>query len=232
MIVIRKLLRALAAPALQTGLTIADPPAHAMLPTSEMIFHQDGTVTHNLKIPSEPVPRSIAGWTMVSQRFPDRRFWFGSGQPDGRAAAGFQGYGSVTDVHRSFFQFEASVVHGKCILNAELTLYGAYSVWCGATALSLLMTGPIDAETTWSTQPFVHGEQFRVEPDFCHGGHLLSFDVTGHLVEVAEQELPAATFGIAATDESDRSAYRKYGTAATGTAPVLAVTVEEHVRRR
>ncbi|MEW9555430.1 DNRLRE domain-containing protein [Nonomuraea sp. NPDC050783] len=183
----------------------------------------DGTFTLRQR-QEEIVSGADTGWTSVYSAFPTTGHWNGAGLADGRARAGFQDW-TEPAIARSFFQFDVSRLGKARVLRAELTLFGAHSATCAGSAVSLRSTGPVDASTTWNTQPAVYSARTTYESGFCGGGRWIGFDVTGEVAEAAGRG-PTATFGLTAADERDRYAYRAYGTGATGQAPVLTITFE------
>jgi hypothetical protein len=195
-------------------------------PLGRITNNGDGTFTLRQELPATTMNGTDVGWTSVYSAFPDMANWFGAGQGDGRARAGYNGWTPPTSVIRSYFQFDMAAVQGKRVLRAELNLFGAFSSGCGTSALSLRATGPITPGTTWNTQPPVYSSQYRTEPGFCGGGRWLGFDVTGDIVSAAGRAAPTATFGAAAQNENDMYALRAYGTGATGTPPVLTIIFE------
>jgi hypothetical protein len=159
----------------------------------------------------------LNGWANVFHGKPASTHWNGANDQDALGKVGacnFAGCGDI-GVARTYLQFDTGFLAGARILQASLGATIVHSPSCSVRNHNLYRAvAPISSDTSWNNAPsgwlvgmagaagaYVAG---------CAGNKNIGWNVTGQLNTDG-----LSTFFIAAQDETDTMAWRKYDAAAT-----------------
>ena len=179
------------------------------------------TVTPNAKLLADPATRypvyldpgvtaNRSTWAQVDSATPTTAYWNGAGD----AQVGTPNGG--TDVWHSYFTLDLSTtpVAGTYISAATFNLNETWSASCTAKAMDLYATSPISSATTWNNQPgtVTWQSQATVAKGFsssCPAG-TVSMDATDGVRTAAGSSASVVTLGLAASNETDSTAFKKF----------------------
>ncbi|MGW0825057.1 LamG-like jellyroll fold domain-containing protein [Streptomyces sp. NPDC002845] len=164
-------------------------------------------------------PRTTA-WTMVS------KYWAGSPQwkfnGESNAGLGYCGwaYCKPNDTKRLFYRIPTSRFAGKTILSAEFVVRETHAASCQAREVQLWRTKGINSSTTWNTQTaagfwvdHIQNRSFAHGYDGCAAADA-EFNVKGVVAQAAAKKWSTITFGMRATNETDRYTWKRFSDAA------------------
>jgi len=161
---------------------------------------------------------SSPDWLYVDTAFPTTSYW--NGQFAG--AEGHVGYlppkwapyPYVSHLTRTYFQFNASAVAGKDILNAKMSTWESWSASCTPTHVGSFITDGVNQSTTWNVQPN-YNTKFQTDMGAVAKGWSAScpqgsvgFDLMAgqHLLETRS----TWTIMLAAGDETNELGWKKF----------------------
>ncbi|UNZ21577.1 LamG domain-containing protein [Streptomyces sp. 891-h] len=160
-------------------------------------------------------PRASA-WTMVSKYWSSSPQWKFNGKPD--AGMGYCGwaYCKPHDTKRLFYRIPVSRFAGKSILSAEFVVRNVHSASCKKRGVQLWRTKGISSGTTWNSQQssgfwkeklssrsFAYGYEGCARKD-------AEFSVKAAVQKAADARSSTMTFGLRASDESDRYGWKRF----------------------
>ncbi|GAB3925337.1 hypothetical protein GCM10029976_018430 [Kribbella albertanoniae] len=157
--------------------------------------------------PTTTVDRNA--WAAAWQLYPTTSFF----KTTHSLGVGYEDY-EQHKIVRSFFQFDTRGFRGKKIISATLQNYETHSASCAERSVSVTRTTTITDRTTWNNQP---GVQLAVTSrPFAHGYNstcpdaYVEFPVTPSMVDTAAKGYASSTFRLAATNETDGSAWKQF----------------------
>lgn len=166
--------------------------------------------------PESYTPKA-SSWTMVSQYWASSPQWRFNGDSD--AGVGYCGwaYCEPFDLKRLFYQFPVSKFAGSTILDATFIGHETHSASCDARQVELWRTKAISSSTTWNSQ---YDNGFWLDKlatvNVANGGDAtcpagdVEFDAKSAVQYAADRDSATATFGLKATDESDKYAWKRF----------------------
>ncbi|MFJ4810442.1 LamG domain-containing protein [Streptomyces longwoodensis] len=160
-------------------------------------------------------PKATA-WTMASRYWAGSPQWKFNGDPD--AGLGYCGwdYCAPYDVKRLFYQIPTTKFAGRTILSAEFVVRETHAASCQKREVQLWRTKAISSATTWNSQ---NASDFWLERlktlSFAYGfdgcaSADAEFDVKDTVALAAAKKWPTVTFGLRASDESDRYTWKRF----------------------
>ncbi|MFE6100441.1 LamG-like jellyroll fold domain-containing protein [Streptomyces laurentii] len=160
-------------------------------------------------------PRAAA-WTMASKYWASSPQWKFNGAAD--AGMGFcdWAYCAPSDTKRLFYRIPTSTFAGKTILSAEFVVRNVHSASCDSRDVELWLTKDISASTTWNSQ---NASGFWVDQlkksSFAYGADGCAakdaeFDVKSAVQRAANGKWAVTTFGLQATNETDKYAWKRF----------------------
>ncbi|MFJ9259786.1 LamG-like jellyroll fold domain-containing protein [Streptomyces bacillaris] len=160
-------------------------------------------------------PRASA-WTMASKHWASSPQWKFNGKSD--AGMGYCGwdYCAPQDTKRLFYRLPTSTYAGKTVLSAEFVVRNVHSASCSAREVQLWRTKDISSSTTWNTQsPASFWLKKLAAKSFAHGytgcaAKDAEFDVKAAVQEAANGKWSTMTFGLRASNESDRYGWKRF----------------------
>lgn len=160
-------------------------------------------------------PRASA-WTMVSKYWASSSQWKFNG--DSNSGMGYCGwsYCQPNDTKRLFYRIPVSKFAGKSILSAEFVVRNVWSSSCNARGVQLWRTKGISSSTTWNSQKnsdfwidHLKTESFAYGYDGCAAKDA-EFNVKSAVQQAANGKWSTMTFGMQASDESDRYGWKRF----------------------
>ncbi|WP_308800363.1 LamG-like jellyroll fold domain-containing protein [Streptomyces sp. NEAU-H3] len=160
-------------------------------------------------------PRA-SSWTMASKYWASSPQWKFNGKHD--AGVGFCGwdYCAPQDTKRVLYQIPVSKFAGKSILSAEFVVRNTWSATSSNHSVELWQTKGISSSTTWNSQnasgfwvkkldtrSFAYGFNGKDQKD-------AEFDVKSAVQSAANSKASTMTFGLRASDESDKNAWKRF----------------------
>ncbi|WP_260867251.1 LamG-like jellyroll fold domain-containing protein [Streptomyces sp. SAJ15] len=165
--------------------------------------------------PQWHTPRATA-WTMASKYWANAPQWKFNGKSDEGLGYCEWHYCNPQDTKRLFYRIPTSTYAGKTVLSAEFVVRNTWSASCSDREVQLWRTKDIDASTTWNSQDHSNfwldklaTRSFAYGWDGCAAGDA-EFDVKSAVQEAANKKWPTMTFGLRATSESDRYAWKRF----------------------
>ncbi|MEW2351377.1 LamG-like jellyroll fold domain-containing protein [Streptomyces sp. NPDC006684] len=157
-----------------------------------------------------------SSWTMASKYWASSPQWKFNGDHD--AGVGFCGwdYCAPQDTKRVLYQIPVSKFAGKSILSAEFVVRNTWSATSSNHSVELWQTKGISSSTTWNSQnasgfwgkkldtrSFAYGFNGKDQKD-------AEFDVKSAVQSAANSKASTMTFGLRASDESDKNAWKRF----------------------
>ncbi|WP_347178131.1 LamG-like jellyroll fold domain-containing protein [Streptomyces sp. LX-29] len=159
--------------------------------------------------------RSTA-WTMVSKYWANSPQWKFNGKSDEGLGFCEWSYCNPYDTKRLFYRIPTSTYVGTRIVSAEFVVRNTWSASCADRQVQLWRTKDISASTTWNSQDDsgfwldkLATRSFAYGFEGCADGDA-EFDVRGAVQEAANKKQPTMTFGLRASNESDRYAWKRF----------------------
>ncbi|WP_202532096.1 LamG domain-containing protein [Streptomyces sp. SID8380] len=157
-----------------------------------------------------------SSWTMASEYWASSPQWKFNGDHD--AGMGFCGwdYCAPQDTKRLFYQIPVSTFAGKSILSAEFVVKNTWSASCDKRKVELWETKGISSSTTWNSQKAsgfwikeLASDSFAYGYEGCSAKDA-EFSVKSAVQSAANSKAKTMTFGLRASDESDKYAWKRF----------------------
>ncbi|MFF6956759.1 LamG-like jellyroll fold domain-containing protein [Streptomyces sp. NPDC008317] len=158
-----------------------------------------------------------SSWTMVSRYWASSPQWRFNGDSD--AGVGYCGwdYCAPYDLKRLFYQFSTSKFIGKTIVKATFVGHETHSASCDKRVVELWRTKPISSSTTWNTQlasgfwadALGTADVAKGGGSGCPAGDV-EFEATDGVKYAVSHGSSTATFGLKATEEGDKYAWKRF----------------------
>lgn len=157
-----------------------------------------------------------SSWTMVSRYWASSPQWKFNGDSD--AGVGYCGwdYCAPYDLKRLFYQFSTSKFIGKTIIKATFVGHETHSGSCDARKVELWRTKAISSSTTWNTQlasgfwaDALGTATVAKGGPGCAAGDV-ELDATNGVKYAASHSSTTTTFGLKATEEGDKYAWKRF----------------------
>ncbi|MFI1399559.1 LamG-like jellyroll fold domain-containing protein [Streptomyces sp. NPDC020681] len=197
------------------GVDIAPGGGELVLTPDRGILTDPETVYPVFIDPQWYTPKASA-WTMASRYWASSPQWKFNGNSD--AGLGYCGwsYCAPYDVKRLFYRIPTTKFAGRTILSAEFVVRETHAASCENREVQLWRTKGISSSTTWNSQDssdfwldHIQTRSFAHGYDGCASADA-EFDVKGAVATAAAKNWPDITFGMRASNESDRYTWKRF----------------------
>ncbi|WP_214633741.1 LamG-like jellyroll fold domain-containing protein [Nonomuraea sp. NEAU-A123] len=165
-------------------------------------------------------PATQTGWAMVLSGHKDDHYWGGDGQ--NLAKVGYCGYDGCNGigVARSYFQYDASFLLGRHILEAEFNAFENYAPKCRTPrVVEAWGTNPVDPGTSWGNQPFpgggpvyLGGANVSFGYDASCPGDWVGFPAAAAVIKGLNEYGGRTAIMLKAADEGEALSWKKFDT--------------------
>jgi len=160
-------------------------------------------------------------WTQVDSAWPDQKYPKPSELQVGLCNVNLDGFCNQSFVARSFVQMSiAPQLRGAIIISSQLNFTEQWAYSCTPSPVHLWATGPINASTTWSSQPSWDSDLGGQNVAYGYPGcpaHGIGWDVTSAVAGAVSAGSGNQTFGLRAENEGSMIGWKIFANGGNNT---------------